>query len=53
MLSPSIAQPANDSAALEHAIMHDIVYIDDLDEFLTDEAEDEVLAMLGNAGHLY
>ena len=46
-------QFANDTINLEHAIHHDIVDIEDADEFLTDDAEDCMHAMLGNAGCFY
>ena len=47
------APPANDFAALEHAIHHDIVDIEDADEFLESDPEDCVHTMLGNAGCFY
>lgn len=54
MFSQFNTQPANDFIALQHAIQHDIQDIDDADEFLhVDEAEDEVIAMICNAGSFY
>ena len=42
-----------DVIALGHAIQHDVEDIDDLDEFLADDAEDCMHIMLGNAGCFY
>lgn len=53
MLLTFHTQPANDFTALEHAIHHDIVDIEDADEFLEADAEDCVHSMLGNAGCFY
>ncbi len=50
MQTPLSAQPASDFNTLEHVIHHDIVEIEDLDEFLTEDVEDCVHAMLANAG---
>lgn len=54
MLLSSHIQPADDFITLEHAIHHDIVDIEDTDEFLAaEEVEDCVQAMLGNADCSY
>lgn len=55
MSSPQSCAPSiSDAVILEHVIRHDIEDITDLDEFLTaDDVEDEVMAMVSNAGHLY
>ena len=51
MLSSSYTQPTNDFIALEHAIHHDIVDMEDTDEFLAvEEVEDCVHACLCEAG---
>lgn len=53
MFLQSPSQSINDVVALEHAIQHDIVDIEDLDEFLADDPEDCMHVMLGNAGCFY
>lgn len=53
MLLLSHTQSIPNIAALEHAIRHDIEEFDDLDEFLADDTEDCMQAMLGNAGCFY
>ena len=53
MFLPSPSQSINDVVALEHVIHHDIVDIEDLDEFLADDPEDCMHVMLGNAGCFY
>lgn len=50
MLASSHTQLTNDFIALEHAIHHDIVDIEDIDEFLSDDPEDCVHFLLSNAG---
>lgn len=53
MFPSSQSEPVNDPINLEHIIHHDIVDIEDLDEFLADDPEDCMHVMLGNAGCFY
>lgn len=55
MPSPQSCTPSiSEAVILEHTIRHDIEDISDLDEFLAAaDSEDEVMAMVCNAGHLY
>ena len=53
MPSPSNVRNINNASILQHAIQHDIEDIEDLDEFLTEDPDECVHVLLGNAGCFY